>query len=62
MKTYRRVVPPLAATGGGSASDFASLMVERLRSHWKGQPKAELDDWEGDGGRVAATDTTVTRK
>jgi hypothetical protein len=60
--TYRRFIPQLVP--GGRAGDvpvFASRMVERLRieGQEKVRRRAELDDWEDEGGSVAATDVAA---
>jgi len=43
------------AAGSAESSSLVSLMVERLRDRNKGQPKAELADWENEGGSVTET-------
>lgn len=56
MTTYRRFIPPLAPIGGAAvASMFASLMVERLRTKEEVRQKAEVSNWEDEGGSVAAS-------
>ena len=56
MTCYRHLIPPLLPIGGGAiVSNFSSLVVDRLRNKEKGRQRAELDDWEGEGGRVAAS-------
>lgn len=60
MTSYRRFLLPLVPIGGAAAASvFAALMVERLRSKEKGRQKAKLDDWEDEGGSMAATDVAV---
>jgi len=60
MTTYRRFIPPLVPIGSGAAvSDFASLMVEHLRNKERVPHKRALDDWEDEGGSVAATDVVA---
>jgi hypothetical protein len=57
MKSYGRMIPPLLPDGkAGVASVRDSLAVGRLRILDKGSQKAELDDWEDEGGSVTATD------
>ncbi len=56
MTSYRRFIPPLVPIGGAAvASVSASPMVVRLRNKQKGRHKTALDDWENEGGSVAAT-------
>ena len=62
MTTYRRFIPQLVSGGRtGDISAFASLMVQRLRveDQQKVRQQIELDDWEDEGGSVAATDVAV---
>lgn len=55
MRSFRRYIPPLVLIGGAAAASvFASLLVARLRSRQQGAQKAALDNWEGEGGCVAA--------
>lgn len=57
MKSYRRFIPPRVPTGDTTAiSAFTSLMAARLRHKEQKQLKEELDDWEDEGGSVAAAD------
>jgi hypothetical protein len=60
--TYRRFISQ--PVPGGRAEDapvFASLMVERLRieDQEEQRRRAELSDWEDEGGSVAATDVAA---
>lgn len=60
--TYRRFISqPVPGGRAGDAPIFASLMVERLRieGQEKVRPRAELDDWEDEGGSVAPTDVVA---
>ncbi len=53
--TYRRFIPPPAPSGHAADNSVLTLlMLGRLRSKYKekAQQKAELDNWEDEGGRV----------
>ena len=57
MTSSTRITPPRVPTGGAvAASVFAAHRVEHLRNIEQERRKAESDDWENEGGRVAATD------
>lgn len=60
MTSYRRVIPPTLPTGAAAAGSqagslFAALRLARLRAREQLRQKAELDDWEAEGGSVAAS-------
>jgi hypothetical protein len=65
MTSYTRLIPPRLPIGGAAAAGaFASLMVERLRKKAIRRQKAALDktavnDWEDEGGSMAATNVTA---
>jgi len=55
MTSHTRLTPPLILTGGATtASAFTTRMVELLFNIEQGRRKAALDEWENEGGRVAA--------
>ncbi|MGA7179241.1 MAG: hypothetical protein WBX11_06605 [Thiobacillaceae bacterium] len=61
MTNYRRYIPPLVPTERAAASSvFPSPMLEHLRNKQRGRWKAELGDWENEGGSVAVTDVAAT--
>jgi hypothetical protein len=61
MMSYRCLIPSPAWIGDAAAAYVFSspLMVERLRNKEQGRHKTALDDWENEGGRVAAADVAV---
>jgi hypothetical protein len=61
MTSYRRYIPLLVPIGrAAGASVFPSLLLERLRNKQRGRWKAELGDWENEGGSMAATNVAAT--
>jgi len=63
MPSYTRFIPPFVPIGGAAGvSAFTLLMLERLRNKQKGPLKASLDDWENEGGCMAARDVSVPER
>ncbi len=62
MTNYRRFILPLLLIAGAAvASVFAPRLAKRLRDEQQGRKKAALDEWENEGGNVAAADVAVPR-
>lgn len=60
MTNYSRFIPPPSPIAGtGTASVFISLMVARLRNIQAERQKAELEEWEDEGGSLPATDVAA---
>jgi hypothetical protein len=59
MIRYRHYLPPQAAiAGSATASVFASLLFAQPGKKHTGRRKAPLDDWENEGGGLAAPTPT----
>lgn len=61
MTNYSRFIPPPSpSVGTETASVFTSLMAVRLRNIQVERQKAQLNDWEDEGGSVPATDAALS--
>jgi len=55
MTSHTRLTPPFIPSGGAvTATVFTTRMVELLFNTEQGRQKTALDEWENEGGRVAA--------
>lgn len=56
MTSYKRFIPPTLPTGDAAAGSlFADISLARLCAREPQRQKAELENWETEGGSVAAS-------